>query len=114
MKLMKIAILVVIGTLSCKPNSEGEPGEQSSLAGLEGYSGEGSIFITATAPQGTWIKAEENGQLVNKCRISTGTTIKLSKAASREYRFNHVKISMDGKTFCNYSASFFHFLSFFT
>jgi murein DD-endopeptidase MepM/ murein hydrolase activator NlpD len=99
MKLMKIAILVVIGTLSCKPNSEGEPSEQSSLAGLEGYSVEGSIFITATAPQGTWIKAEENGQLVNKCRISTGTTIKLSKAASREYRFNHVKISMDGKTF---------------
>ena len=93
-------MLVVIGTLNCKPNTEGEPGEQSSLAGLEGYSGEGSIFITATAPQGTWIKAEENGKLVNKCRILPETTIELSKAASREYRFNHVKISIkDGKTF---------------
>jgi hypothetical protein len=37
--------------------------------------------------------------LANKCRISPETTIELSKAASREYRFNHVKISMKGKTF---------------
>jgi murein DD-endopeptidase MepM/ murein hydrolase activator NlpD len=96
---LNIAFLGIFFFAACKARNSLDIDQQSSLAGIVSYSGVGKIFLTAIHPSETWIKENVNGELIKRCAIMPGTIIELSKAAVRDYKTNHIFISMKSKTF---------------